>query len=222
MIRIFALLAALAALAGCGPEPVTRRTEILVLGDSVMAWNRLTDGAIADVIGRRLGVEVADRSRNGATILGTAGETIPDQYRPGDYEWVILDGGANDLQRRCNCNACQRTLNRLITPDGSGGAIVDLVRRARADGARVLYLGTYRAPTGRRFFQGCDDELDEVDRRVKRLAARDAGVLFVSGKDALDPNNPAHFFLDKLHPSPVGSARLGVLIANAIRVSGGV
>ena len=222
MRSLLALIGLLALLAGCASEPVTRRTEILVLGDSVMAWNGWSGRAVADGLEQRLGVPVSDRSRAGATILPGASRPIPEQYRTGDFGWVVFDGGANDLRRCCDCRACDEVVDLLISRDGSAGAIADLARRAAGDGARVMYLGAYRAPTGRLLFGGCDDELDEIDRRVMRLAAREPKIFFVSGKRALDPENARHFFIDRLHPSPEGSARLAALIAGAIERAGGV
>lgn len=206
-------------LSACGSEPVRRGTDVLVLGDSVMAWNGWRGQGIADALERRTGLTVTDRAVSGADMLGAGRDSIPGQYVEGDFDWVVFDGGANDLLGQCGCNGCDDVLERLISPDGSDGAIADLARRARADGARVIYLGAYRAPTGRFLFQGCDDELDEIDRRVARLAARSPGITFVSGKRALDPEEPRHFFIDRLHPSPRGSARLAALIAATMRAA---
>ncbi|MFN3847550.1 MAG: hypothetical protein ACK4RZ_17275, partial [Paracoccaceae bacterium] len=63
MIRPVAAVLALALLFGCG-EPLTEdaSARILVLGDSMMASNRATGQAVADVIETGLGQEVSDRS----------------------------------------------------------------------------------------------------------------------------------------------------------------
>lgn len=213
----FLVLLLCAALVGCGPEAVSRKTEVLVLGDSVMAWNGLTGAAVADAIGAGLGRRVADRSRSGATLLADRADPISTQFRTGAWDWLVFDGGANDLASLCGCSACDDVTDRLISPDGRAGAIPSLVVRARETGARVIFMGAYRAAPDRRTFLGCEDDLDEVDRRALRMAARDPGVIFVSGKSVIDPNNPAHFFIDGVHPSREGSARLGAMIAAAIR-----
>ena len=112
-------------------------------------------------------------------------------------------------------------LDRLISADGRRGALPDLIARIRADGARVLFLGYYRAPPVRLFFRGCEDEFDALDVRVARLAARDPGVVFLSSKRVIDPSDASLFAIDRVHPSRAGSARIGRDVAATIRAAEG-
>ena len=213
MIRRAVLALLLLALAACGGADRPGAARVLVMGDSVMAWNGWTGRAVADALEDRLSRPVADLSVAGARLL--TGE-IAAQYPGGDRDWVVLNGGANDFSGSCGCDGCGGVLDRLIGADGQGGALGQLIGRIRADGARVVYVGYYRAPPRRAFFRGCEDEFDALDARVMRLAARDPGVVFVSAKTVFDPSDPSLYALDRVHPSAAGSSRMAGLAARAI------
>ena len=220
-MRALAALLLAALLAACGggapPDPDAR---IAALGDSVMAWNHGRDAAIGDAASDALGRPVATYARAGATLLGRD-DPIGSQYVPAPRDWVILNGGANDFSAFCGCDGCGGVLDRLISADGRRGALPDLIARIRGDGARVVFVGYYRAPPARLFFRGCEDEFDALDARVLRLAARDPGVLFVSAKRVIDPADASLFALDRVHPSRTGSARIGRDVAATIRAAEG-
>ena len=103
-------------------ESVSRNpnSRILAMGDSLLATNQLTGQSITDAVEKQIGVKVVDRSVMGARILyglpisGSLGLNITKQYRPGEWDWVILNGGGNDLWLGCGCILCDRKMNRLI------------------------------------------------------------------------------------------------------------
>jgi len=124
---------------------------VLVMGDSIMAWNRTSGASVGDALERRLGREVENVSVPGARVSGRGLGfllRIGGQYRPGDWEWVVLNGGANDLVRDCACRRCDAVLDRLIAPDGRRGEIATLAARLLGTGAGVIYVGHY-GPSGR-------------------------------------------------------------------------
>ena len=71
--------------------------KILIMGDSLMAWNRSTGRSVAKFLERELGSRVQDRSRVGASIISktplfsSAGLSIPLQFRAGRRDWIILN-----------------------------------------------------------------------------------------------------------------------------------
>ena len=215
MLRLIAVFLALAGSASADPRP------ILVMGDSILDWNRGTGRSVADALGADLGRSVENASMSGARLMprGFLGRvrSIPAQYARGDWSWVVLDGGANDLLRDCGCARCDAVLDRLITPDGQRGAIPTLIREVRAKGPRVLWMGYY-GPNGRGgAFDACEDELRELDARVAMLAARTEGVAFADAGDVMGPGNAGDYHRDNVHPGPRGSARIGRHLAAAIR-----
>ena len=210
MIRLACLLMALAGMA---------RADILTMGDSVLAWNG--SRSIGNVVAAETGQRVVKGARSGARViqpnplLRAGGLDIPRQFRAGPWDWVILNGGANDLSATCRCARCEAQLTALLGPDGRSGAIASVVAQLRARGSRVLILGYY-GPSGRGGgMDACREELAELDARAARLAARDPGVRFVDAGDVM--TDPSLYDRDNVHPSPAGSAAIGRLIARALR-----
>ncbi|MFK7753262.1 MAG: SGNH/GDSL hydrolase family protein [Sedimentitalea sp.] len=201
---------------------MTESADILVIGDSVLAWNGAAKASIGEVAARQTNQTVLNLSVPGARLshrnpdAARDGHDIRAQYRPGAWGWVILNGGANDLLSECGCRQCRDNLNGLIAADGQSGDMVDLVRRVRADGARVIVLGYYDGNAKPNPFQRCQDETDVLNARLAQLAQRTPGVIYVDAGDVIDPDTPAHWFLDRVHPSRQGSARIGALVAAAM------
>jgi len=221
--RIFALAAAAALLAGCG-ESVSRDfpSRILVVGDSMLATNRLSDRAVADAMEQTLREPVVDRSTIGARfhyalpISGQAGLNIPKQFVPGEWDWVVVNGGGNDLWFGCGCIVCEPKLDRLISEDGTRGTIPGFLSKLRQSGARVIYVGYLRSPGRGSPIEHCRDEGAELERRVARLAELDRGLYFLSLRDLVPDGDGSYHSLDMIHPSIKGSTAIGQLVANVI------
>lgn len=230
MIRSLLALLSLFALLSCG-EMVTDQTKdarIFLMGDSMMAANRSSGKAVADEIERRLGQEVIDRSVYAARyfyylpLTGAAGMRIGAQYQPGNWDWVVLNGGGNDLMFGCACGHCNAMVDRLISKDGRQGAIPQMVARIRKDGAKVIYSGYLRNPGLFTPVRACKPYGDELDRRLARLAATDPkGIFFLPMSDLVPHGDPSLHQHDLIHPSPKGSAAIGARIAATIRANGG-
>lgn len=215
MFRAIAILS-LIQIAGCGLVPRQSSGEILLIGDSVLAWN---GGTVGNVIASELDREVISRAALGARINASGaaslvGLSIPDQLSDGRWEWIVMNGGANDLGA-CGCERCDAVIDGLISSDGSVGDIPDLIARARRTGAQVLWMGYYQAPASQSF-KGCRPGLVEVERRVARYARSHAGVHFVDAEDALDPAIPGLLSSDRTHPSRQGSTIIGRFLARTI------
>ncbi|WP_299685529.1 SGNH/GDSL hydrolase family protein [uncultured Tateyamaria sp.] len=220
MRRVICALAALFFLVGCvEPVPSGGQARIMAMGDSLLAWNAGSGRAVSDALEARLGQPVVDRSVPGASYLyplpisGSLGLRIERQFVAGDWDWIVLNGGGNDLWRGCGCGKCRGQLERLISADGTSGAIPTLIGRIRAKGTRVAYVGYLRTPGFRSPVEGCVAIGSALEARIAALAARDPGVVFVSNSD-LVPNGDRSFHdSDLLHPSPKGSAAIAARLA---------
>lgn len=126
-----------------------------------------------------------------------------------------MNGGANDLGFSCGCNRCDAEIDLLISENATTGAIPDLIARARAQGAKVLWAGYYRAP-GSRSFSGCRPGLVELERRIAMHAGAKEGVFFIDTEDVLDPAKSGLLASDRTHPSVEGSALIGRFLAREI------
>lgn len=219
-------------LAGCGEsipvagaDDVTRSStqRILVMGDSMFAWHRGAKSAISNELERQLNTRVIDRSVVGARynyalpISGALGLNISKQYRFGKWDWVVLNGGGNDLWFGCGCVACEVTLDRMISPDGTAGKIPDLVHRIRQDGAQLVFLGYLHSPGTFSIIDHCKDEAIELENRLAALSSKTVGFFFLRLSNLVTNGDRSFHSLDMIHPSSKASKLIGKLVAALIR-----
>lgn len=219
MIRHMIGLLSFVLMVGCsgaGTVP-TSDQRILFLGDSLLAWHRLSGQSIPQGVRRGTGATVVDRSAIGAQMAPHANAGIPDQMAAGDWNWVVINGGGNDLWFGCNCSRCAKRLNRVISADGQSGALPDLVRKARASGAQVLMVGYLRSPGRGSLIEHCKDDGDALEARMARLAAREDGVEFLSNQDLVPFGDTSFHAPDRIHPSVKGSASIAARISAVVR-----
>ena len=198
--------------------------RILAIGDSVMAWNGA--GGIPEAVEAALGVPVTDRSQSLARISNESGVAaalgfdISRQFRGGDWDWVILTGGGNDIRDVCATPAVDAARDALIGPDLTG-EIPALIARIRRTGAKVGFVGYYdgaeASPTG---FTPCQPEFDIMNRRLARLAERDPGLVFLDAGEVIDAGDRTLYAPDLVHPSPRGATLIGRALAAKMRQAG--
>ena len=194
--------------------------RVLVVGDSFLDWQRIRGLSIPQVLARRTGWEVANRAATGASMYRTGDASnpravIPTQYKEGAWDWVVVNGGANDLLSKCGCRRCDRVLDRIISPDGTSGLMVDLVRRASDSGAGVVMIGYLGNPRPN-LFNRCSDEVFEMVRRQKLLAEGLPDVIYLSSRDAVDINRRGTFSIDGIRPSGRSTKRIGTYLAQTM------
>ncbi len=214
-------------LIGCGQEispEVTRgiSPRILTMGDSLLAANTLSGRSVSNTIEDTLGEQVVDRSVPGASILyslpisGAMGLNIGKQYSPGNWDWIVLNGGGNDLVFGCGCSRCAGRMEWMISGDGQLGEIPNLVTKLRQTGARIIYVGYLRSPGVGSMIDTCRDEGGNFEARIDRMATGMDGVYFLSLAD-LVPNGDRSFHgVDMIHPSIKASTRIGQMVARII------
>jgi lysophospholipase L1-like esterase len=203
-------LLAFCLLAACG-RTASDGARIVVAGDSVMAWNRGSGASVADVLQAELREPVGDVSLSFARVAGgRGGFNIATQLAGVQAEWVVVNGGANDLRSNCDCSDCGPVLDRLISEDGTRGAIPALVADLRGRGARVVWADYYTSPR----FAGtsCEAPYRRLEERLSRMAEADDGVTLVDMDDVFSPNDLSLFAADRIHPSQKGSARIARLV----------
>ncbi|MEM9240489.1 MAG: SGNH/GDSL hydrolase family protein [Pseudomonadota bacterium] len=221
--RFLTLIFACGVLAGCG-ESVSRDfpSRILVVGDSMLATGRINDAAVSDVMEKTLHETVVDRSTIGARfhyalpISGAAGLNITKQYVDGDWDWVVVNGGGNDLWMGCGCMLCAAKIDRLISEDGTKGTIPGFLSDLRQSGAKVIYVGYMRSPGRISPIEHCKDEGAELEKRISKLSKLDAGLIYLSLEDLVPHGDGSFHGIDMIHPSNKGSKAIGQIISNVI------
>jgi len=204
------------------PE-VTQGPRILAMGDSMMAAHKLSGRAVSDYVARALNEPIRDHSMVGASmsyalpITGAMGMNISKQFRGGQWDWVVLNGGGNDLWLGCGCHSCDHKIEKLISEDGTFGKIPSLVTRLRSTGAQVLWVGYLRSPGSGSPIESCRDEGDELERRLTHMAKTQSGVHFVSIADLVPHGDRSFHGIDMIHPSLKGSAEIGARVSAYIQ-----
>ena len=196
--------------------------KILAIGDSLLAWHKLTGRSISQTVEKELDVSVTDRSLSGARMIyklpitGTVGFSIPRQYRSGKWDWVIITGGGNDLWLGCGCGKCDRKLRKLISKDTKKGAIPKLISKLRQNDTKVIYVGYLRTPGRNSPIDHCRDEGDILESRIAALADQDDGIHFLSLKKLVPNGALSYHAADRIHPSAKASKAIGKLVAEII------
>ncbi|MRU15843.1 SGNH/GDSL hydrolase family protein [Roseovarius sp. A21] len=224
MRYLLTISALLLTLTGC-TETVSRDApaRILAMGDSMLAVHGATGQSVSHAVERSLGEDVIDRSVMGAKyfyalpISGSAGLNIRKQYVDGNWDWVVLNGGGNDIWFGCGCGRCDNRIDRLISKDGKRGTIPGFVSDLRQKGSQVILVGYLRTPGVTSPIEGCRDEGDEMDRRLSRLSKLDRGVHFLSLADVVPHGDRSYHTVDLIHPSAKGSTEIGKRVAEIIR-----
>ncbi|MDQ2090592.1 SGNH/GDSL hydrolase family protein [Marimonas arenosa] len=223
--RIMLLAVGLFAAATVASADTASGPRILVIGDSLLASHSISGRSVGHNLSRLLRAEVSNHPVGGARMIynlpitGAMGLSIPKQWRGGDWDWVVMNGGGNDLWLGCGCrkNGCIRKMNRLIAENGRRGAIPSLVSKIRKSGARVIIVGYLRSPGFTSPIESCKDEGDELETRVGRLAALDPGITFHSLTDLVPHGDLSFHAADRIHPSLKASRAIAARIARIIR-----
>ncbi|WP_372884098.1 SGNH/GDSL hydrolase family protein [Shimia sp.] len=197
--------------------------RILAMGDSLMAWHSVTGRSVGHVLAKELGEPVATHAVSGARILyalpisGAIGLKIAKQYRPGDWDWIVLNGGGNDLWMGCGCHKCERRMGRMISEDGRRGAIPHLVSTLLGSGAKVIYVGYLRSPGAWSPIEACRDEGEEFEARLAALSKLLPDMHFLSLADLVPHGDRSYHGLDMVHPSYKASREIAGMVAEVIR-----
>ena len=199
-----------------------RGARILAIGDSMLAWHEVSGASVADVVGRKLGEPVLNRAVGGAKVVynlpltGALGMRVASQFSDGPWDWVIVNGGGNDILFGCGCGDCTRRIDKMVDKSGTKGELPALFAQIRASGAKAVYAGYLRSPGVDSAIDVCRPEGDELDARMARLAEQMDGVWFISNADLVPEGDTSYHGIDLVHPSRKGSAAIGARIAALI------
>lgn len=194
-------------------------TRVLVLGDSILAWNTLRGQSIPQQLDRYRGVSVRNRAASGAVFSGNSGvlgREIRRRLPRGTWDVIILNGGANDLRNECACARCDGVLNRMISVDGRRGEIPAFLDLLGTRAPRVIWVDYYPGSIRGGPFAACTDELDLLTQRLKATAQLRRHVTYVDASDVYDPRDLTLYARDLVHPTPKGGARVAALLAQVI------
>ena len=190
--------------------------RIQAIGDSFLDFYSDEEASIPHVVGNELSMEVQNNSVSGAILLDSE-EAIHSQYEPGSWDWVLVNGGGNDLEEQCACGDCDAYMDEIISEDSESGAIPDLLHSIREDGNRIVLMSYFSIPNEAEEFSNCNDELDTMRARYQGFAAEHDDVIFVDAGDVVSyDTNPEAYADDLIHPSLEGSQIIGAYVAEQL------
>jgi len=106
----------------------------------------------------------------------------------------------------------------MISPDGRSGRIADLLLRARAGGAKVIYVGYLRSPGIDTPIEHCKSDGDELERRIELFARSYPDIYFMSLADLLPFGARNYLSFDRIHPSRAASFLIAERISELIKL----
>ena len=205
------------------PIQAAEPPRVLFMGDSMLAWNRSAGRSVADYLARETNGFVTDQSRNGASyftqvrLLAGKRGNIPSQFLDGDWDWIVLNGGGNDLLFGCGCNACDTHIRRLIDRNHAWGAIPDLIHfLLQTTDAKVIYTGYLRSPGRSSMIEHCATSGSELEQRISHMASTTNRLFFLSLQDLVPHGDLTYHSAARIHPSPKGSAAIAARISTLI------
>lgn len=225
MKKLFLLIALVISFVGISFAAEEARPRILAMGDSMMAWHNMSGRSVPHVVSKELGEPVVSQAMGGARIFynlpisGAMGMKIKNQFRQGDWDWIVVNGGGNDLWLGCGCTACDKRLNRMISEDGKKGAVPGMVSKLRQTGAKVVYVGYLRSPGVGSVIDSCRPAGDEFEARIEAMSKLDKGLYFVSLADLVPHGDRSFHGVDMIHPSVKGSREIGKRVAKVIQAN---
>ncbi len=210
-------------LSACTEAPDSQNpARILTMGDSMLAWNELSGQSVSHIVERSLNEPVVDRTVRGAKInhvlpiSGAMGMRIEKQYTEGNWDWIILNGGGNDLWLGCGCIKCDGVINSMISADGRSGKIPAMVAKLRETNARVIFVGYLRSPGVGSPIEHCKDDGDVLESRIAKMAQMDDGFYYVTLKDMVPHGSTSYHTIDMIHPSILASQEIGKRVAKVV------
>ena len=235
LVAVGALFVALPHLSACQCDEVNAlpggppdQPRYLAIGDSILASHHAgCCQSIPDHAALAIGRYIRNKAVVGQPLThAEGGGDITAQYESGPWEWVVMTGGANDLRLECDCLtgdglACDAVVDSLVTAEGDGGHMVNLLATILADPAHegeVLLVSYYPFGPGAAAGWGrCEPWIDEIERRYESLAAREPRVSFYDASTVMDyAAHPEYFYGDHVHPSFDGAAAVGQDLASIL------
>ena len=131
------------------PVVAQAQERMLVIGDSILAWNRLNGNSIPQILDRMPQYQVTSRAFPGAAFSHSGNlrsmlqREIRAQLPRGQWDVILLNGGANDLARECDCNRCATTLDRMVSADGAWHAVGPRIEVVSKVGAGDSFVGAF-------------------------------------------------------------------------------
>ncbi len=212
------------------PLPDRNENEIAdyrfqVIGDSILNYHNIT----CKSVGHRLGLKLDDKVLNNP-IIGAKVHEIHQQYIPPaegepDYEYIIANGGLNDLVANekvgspeeipCDCNGTVDHEACLLEVEDITLRMNDVIGTIHSTSdATIALMAYYPAEVTNSFIGECFPYVEQLNDSYRQLADNNAKVTFIETYGAGHPiiQKVNQFGKDNYHPTTVGSEQMATQI----------
>ncbi|MDX1695464.1 MAG: SGNH/GDSL hydrolase family protein [Ketobacteraceae bacterium] len=192
-----------------------------VIGDSILAYHNIACKSVGHHIGFDVNDRVLSKAATGAKLFEIRQQYIPPVDELTDYEYVIVNGGLNDIIANkpvegsdlpaCDCNgsvnheACLAKIDEL--KQGMADVIDDIQATSDTNIALVTY---YPAESNDSFIGACFPYVERLNNSYRDLADQDDRVFAIetygAGQEVIQKVNVLG--RDKYHPTPSGSQQI--------------
>ena len=189
--------------------------KILVIGDSIFEWHIWNQHSAPEHLEDEVGISVFNNARSGSLITEEISTGIRNQYIEGDWKWVVMDGGGNDLNTLCQCGNCNDVQDEVESTYKEF-----LLQLLEQEDLKIIIWGYYGLPKRAKYgFDECHDDFEELSRRQKTLSDMNERIIFVDGRVKITGDDTSYFYIDKLHPSRKGAETIGRQLSEVIKSS---
>jgi lysophospholipase L1-like esterase len=150
---------------------------------------------------------IQNEAIGGARLSGGPSPNIPQQYAnaktaEGPFDVVILSGGGNDLMKECAVTNLPCSIACADKKQEIADEMDALITEMVADGSHVVLVGgvlisRFSLSTASDWYNECWI----LDTSAQDYADAHTNVSYVNVRDLANPNNPADYGVDGVHPS---------------------
>lgn len=206
--------------------------RVQVIGDSILAYHDILCKSVGHRLGMDIGEQVLTNPKTGALVNEIHSQYIPPPEDGPDYEYIIVDGGINDLianekpeaseEVACDCNSAQLNheacLQEVEDVTYRMNALIDTVQSTSS--ATVALLAYYPPENEQSFIGACFPYVDQLNENFREMADLDPGVQVLETYGAGIPiiQKASPLGKDNYHPTPNGSEQMSFLIQTQLNL----
>jgi len=194
------------------------------IGDSIVAYHDIACSSMGQQVGSDLGEKILTRAIIGARLDEIRQQYLPPPDSQADYDWVIINGGINDLTADeagrtdlCDCNGNVNHQACLGMIADLGQSMAQLVEHIEAGSNTNVAIMTYYPPADNSSFIGaCFPYVEALNDQYRFLAYADPRLSIIEtyGTDIPLVQKVDNMGLDGYHPTVPGA---GVLAEQTIK-----
>jgi len=205
----------------------TRAHKILAVGDSFTAYYSQKVSGCCQSYTDYASIEIDEFIRNealgGTRLSGGPSPTIPQQYANtmadnGPYDVIILSGGGNDLMKECAVTSQPCSIACADKKEEINDELDALITRMVSDGSHVVMVGgvlmsNFSLSSTNSWYNECW-LLDPASAQA--YADSHPNVSYVNARDLANPDNPADYAVDGVHPSISLTRKIGKRVGSVL------